>query len=412
MLDRRAGVCQDFAHLAVGCLRSLGLPARYVSGYLETAPPPGPGRLVGADASHAWASVFAGTGWLTSIRPTTGSSTIATSTVASGRDYADVPPLKGVIFTDSGRERDARRGGRHAARRRVGETMRSFSCPTCRHLVFFESFGCLNCGTQLGYARAERTLVAVDALARARCANATSADCNWVPAGRTGRSADCCALTRTRPADAAPAGLAAFARVEAAKRRLVLQLDELGLPTHGVLFDLLSSAEEPVTTGHADGVVTIDLAEGDDPHREALRVQLAEPYRTLLGHLRHEIGHYYWTVLVAGRDGWSRSGRCSATSAPTTPPRCERHYERRRRRPAGADRASAPTPPRIRGRTGPRRSRTTCTSRTRCRPPAPSGWPSTARTRSPRARSPRPRASWTPRASPRSSTPGCRSPTR
>ena len=63
-------------------------------------------------------------------------------------------------------------------------------------------------------------------------------------------------------------------------------------------FDLLSSAEEPVTTGHADGVVTIDLAEGDDAHREALRVQLAEPYRTMLGHLRHETGHYYWTVLV------------------------------------------------------------------------------------------------------------------
>ena len=61
-----------------------------------------------------------------------------------------------------------------------------------------------------------------------------------------------------------------------------------------------SSTEQPVTTGHADGVVTIDLAEGDDPHREALRVQLAEPYRTLLGHLRHEIGHWYWTVLVQG----------------------------------------------------------------------------------------------------------------
>ena len=64
------------------------------------------------------------------------------------------------------------------------------------------------------------------------------------------------------------------------------------------MFDLLSSAEQPVTTGHADGVVTIDLAEGDDAHREALRVQLAEPYRTMLGHLRHETGHYYWTVLV------------------------------------------------------------------------------------------------------------------
>jgi hypothetical protein len=170
--------------------------------------------------------------------------------------------------------------------------MRSFSCPTCRHLVYFENFGCLHCGTELGYSRPDRTLVA----ASTRCANAGLADCNWVP--DDGPLCGCCALTRTRPADDDGAGLAAFARTEAAKRRLVFQLDELGLPTDGVVFDLLSSAEQPVTTGHADGVVTIDLAEGDDPHREALRVQLAEPYRTLLGHLRHEIGHWYWTVLV------------------------------------------------------------------------------------------------------------------
>ena len=68
-------------------------------------------------------------------------------------------------------------------------------------------------------------------------------------------------------------------------------------------FDLLSSTEQPVTTGHADGVVTIDLAEGDDPHREALRVQLAEPYRTLLGHLRHE-----YRALVLDGAGAGRAG--------------------------------------------------------------------------------------------------------
>jgi hypothetical protein len=173
--------------------------------------------------------------------------------------------------------------------------MRSFSCPTCAHLVFFENFSCLNCGTELGYARADRTLVAVGAAAR--CANAGIAHCNWL-ADPGAPLCGCCALTRTRPADPDRAGMAAFARVEAAKRRLVHQLDGLGLPTDGVLFDLLSSAEQPVITGHADGVVTIDLAEGDDPHREALRVQLAEPYRTLLGHLRHETGHWYWTLLV------------------------------------------------------------------------------------------------------------------
>lgn len=171
--------------------------------------------------------------------------------------------------------------------------MRSFTCPRCAQLVFFENFSCLNCGTELGFSRPEHTLVA----ATARCANAGPADCNWVP--EPGEPlCGCCALTRTRPADDDAAGMAAWAKTEAAKRRLVYQLDELGLTTDGVVFDLLSSADEPVTTGHADGVVTLDLAEGDDPHREALRVQLAEPYRTLLGHLRHEIGHWYWTVLV------------------------------------------------------------------------------------------------------------------
>ena len=92
------------------------------------------------------------------------------------------------------------------------------------------------------------------------------------------------------------------------------------------MFDLLSSGGEPVVTGHADGVITIDLAEGDDAHREALRVQLAEPYRTMLGHLRHEIGHYYWTVLVDGRPRATGSASCSATSAPTTREALQRHY--------------------------------------------------------------------------------------
>jgi transglutaminase-like putative cysteine protease len=102
LLDRREGVCQDFAHLAVAALRSMGLPARYVSGYLETTPPPGRERLVGADASHAWASVFTGTGWL-DVDPTNDRLVDASYVeVAHGRDYADVPPLQGVIFSDSG----------------------------------------------------------------------------------------------------------------------------------------------------------------------------------------------------------------------------------------------------------------------------------------------------------------------
>lgn len=101
LLDRREGVCQDFAHLAVAGLRAVGLAARYVSGYLETTPPPGRPRLVGADASHAWVSVFTGDGWL-DLDPTNDRLVDASYVeLAHGRDYADVPPLKGVIFADS-----------------------------------------------------------------------------------------------------------------------------------------------------------------------------------------------------------------------------------------------------------------------------------------------------------------------
>jgi transglutaminase-like putative cysteine protease len=102
VLTCREGVCQDFAHLAVAALRSIGLAARYVSGYLETQPPPGQPRLIGADASHAWASVFApGVGWV-DFDPTNHKFVDDSYVVAAiGRDYSDVPPLKGVIFTES-----------------------------------------------------------------------------------------------------------------------------------------------------------------------------------------------------------------------------------------------------------------------------------------------------------------------
>ncbi len=99
VLASRAGVCQDFAHLQIGCLRSLGLAARYVSGYLETQPPPGQPKLVGADASHAWLSVLLGDGTWLDLDPTNGLvDPTSHVTVAYGRDYADVAPLSGVIF--------------------------------------------------------------------------------------------------------------------------------------------------------------------------------------------------------------------------------------------------------------------------------------------------------------------------
>ena len=105
--EKRHGVCQDFAHLGIACLRSLGLPARYVSGYLRTHPPAGRARLVGADASHAWFSVYCpGTGWV-DFDPT---NNVAAGedhiTIAYGRDFGDVSPVAGILTG----------GGRHAVR--------------------------------------------------------------------------------------------------------------------------------------------------------------------------------------------------------------------------------------------------------------------------------------------------------
>ncbi|HML50799.1 MAG TPA: transglutaminase family protein [Propionicimonas sp.] len=101
LLELRQGVCQDFAHLAAGCLRSAGLPTRYVSGYLETIPAPGAVKLRGADATHAWVSVLTPQGWV-DLDPTNdqfvGSAHIVT---AWGRDFSDVSPLRGVVLTEA-----------------------------------------------------------------------------------------------------------------------------------------------------------------------------------------------------------------------------------------------------------------------------------------------------------------------
>lgn len=102
----RKGVCQDFARLGIACLRSQGLAARYVSGYLATNPPPGKPRLIGADATHAWATVWlpggSGDGHWIDFDPTNNKfADERYVTLAWGRDYADVPPVRGIIYTDA-----------------------------------------------------------------------------------------------------------------------------------------------------------------------------------------------------------------------------------------------------------------------------------------------------------------------
>jgi len=214
------------------------------------------------------------------------------------------------------------------------QAARNYRC-SCGQPVFFRNSVCLACGRELGFDPEALTLRSLapgpqPGLWRAanadaesgpplqRCANYGPAGCNWLlpPAEAAGHDGLCraCRLNNTIPDLDEGDNAVLWSRVERAKRRLVSQLLALGLPVqskvsedpeHGVMFDFLRAAagDPPVVTGHAGGLITLDVEEADDATRERLRNAMREPYRTLLGHLRHEIGHYYWDRLVAG-SGW------------------------------------------------------------------------------------------------------------
>ncbi|HEY2160557.1 MAG TPA: putative zinc-binding metallopeptidase [Solirubrobacteraceae bacterium] len=225
--------------------------------------------------------------------------------------------------------------------------MRAFTCDHCGQLLFFENSLCLRCSSRLGFAPSRLDIIALDepgAPPLQPCGNSVLAQCNWMleqgdpdmrpqPDGRIepatgGPLCRSCRLTRTRPADNDRDGLAAFATAEAAKRRLIFGLLDLDLPIGDDLaFDLLSSRVAPVVTGHDDGVITIDLAESDDVRRERRRAELGEPYRTMLGHFRHEIGHYYWPMLVERTDQLERARVLFGDDQIDYDSAMQRHYE-------------------------------------------------------------------------------------
>jgi hypothetical protein len=189
-----------------------------------------------------------------------------------------------------------------------------FKCSRCGGLLYFSDQACGSCAAVVGYVPELSIMVVLDdgesftnQLGRWDLCTRQQWGCNWM-VRENSHSGRCLSdrLNRNRPESDDTIGLEQLARASLAKRRLLFQLYELGLPVvpyyeqeAGLAFDLVSSTSgERVMTGHMNGVITVDLSEVSDPHREALRVALNEEYRTMLGHFRHEIGHYYWQKLV------------------------------------------------------------------------------------------------------------------
>ena len=207
--------------------------------------------------------------------------------------------------------------------------MRDFSCAACGNTTYFENRNCISCGSRLGFVTDAQSLEALvpedgdlwhlasDKGRRFRlCANAKADVCNWlVAADSVDTYCRACRHNRLVPSPSLPHTLAHWRAIGAAQRHLFYSFLKWRLPaptreenpTGGLVFDFLEdrrlpdgSIEKPMT-GHDEGVITIRAAEAEDAERETLRAKLHEPYRTMLGHFRHETGHFIWNQMV--RDG-------------------------------------------------------------------------------------------------------------
>lgn len=202
--------------------------------------------------------------------------------------------------------------------------MKTFHCDKCGQLVFFENVRCENCGAMLGYQPEHRTISSFEpageglwrslnpanaGLLYKQCINYSQEDvCNWMlPAEAEQDLCASCQLTRIIPTLSKPQNRIYWKRLEAAKRRLLYTLWELHLQPRsklddqdtGLAFEFLEDTpDNKVMTGHSNGLITLNIAEADPARREEMREKMHEPYRTLLGHFRHESGHYYFDRLV------------------------------------------------------------------------------------------------------------------
>jgi hypothetical protein len=202
--------------------------------------------------------------------------------------------------------------------------MRTFNCDACANTLFFENDVCLKCGAKVGFRVDDLTMATLEraqASGSVPCRNWSDFNaCNWyaTPDASHGYCL-ACAFDEVVPDLRDPQRLALWTETERAKRRLIYTLLMLDLPLgpaadkQGLRFQLLADervdtgaveppAEGAVVIGHEEGRLTMNVVEADDAHREAMRKRLNEPYRTMLGHLRHEVGHYYWYRLVEGTE--------------------------------------------------------------------------------------------------------------
>jgi len=210
--------------------------------------------------------------------------------------------------------------------------MKLFECQSCGNALHFDNTICLNCQHRVGYLQdefeisaLEKTAVGWMALANGKpryrfCANAEFDVCNWLVAANSESTfCESCRHNRMVPDLSIPANTVHWRKIELAKRYVFRSLMRWRLrapnriedPKGGLAFDLLSDtlasdgSVKNVQTGHEDGVITLNIAEADDAERELRRSSMGETYRTLVGHFRHEIGHYFWDQLVRDANRFS-----------------------------------------------------------------------------------------------------------
>lgn len=206
--------------------------------------------------------------------------------------------------------------------------MKLFKCDNCGQLLHFENTRCENCASPLGFESTQLELYSLQVVEEGivtllknpgiryrYCANHTYNVCNWlIPADSEATFCRACSFNHTIPNLSKPDYVTRWMKIEIAKHRLIYSLLRLQVPLQnkiedpdkGLSFDFIASEktadQKPVLTGHLNGLITLNIAEADDIEREMARMRMDEVYRTVLGHFRHETGHYFWDLFIANSD--------------------------------------------------------------------------------------------------------------